>query len=279
MQQYKDLINLVLNTGTVKTDRTGVGTMSVFGAQSRYNLKDGFPLLTLKKTYFKGVAIELLWFLRGSTYANFLDKHKVTIWKEWTDAFNNLPNTYPRQWRNYRHSEGDVFDQISWVIKEIKKNPDSRRLIVNAWHPVMTGTLSEQCALPACHTMFQFYVINGKLSCQLYQRSGDLFLGIPFNIASYALLTHLVAKECGLDVGDFIHTIGDLHLYSNHLDQAREVLKRDNLPLPTLEVDLPTNLLDFVDNKVENMSWDDIKKIIKLSNYTSHPPIKAEVAV
>jgi thymidylate synthase len=282
MQQYKDLINLVLNNGISKTDRTGVGTISVFGAQSRYDLSQGFPLLTLKKTHFKGIAIELLWFLMGDTYADFLDKHNVTIWKEWTNSENDLPNTYAKQWRGFEYSVDGrmgVHDQIKWVISEIKRNPDSRRLIVSAWHPVMAGISVEKCALPACHTMFQFYVANGKLSCQLYQRSGDLFLGIPYNIASYALLTHLIAKECNLDVGDFVHTIGDLHLYNNHVDQAKEVLKRDNLPLPTLEVDLPTNLIDFIDEKVENMTWDEIKKVIKLSNYTAHPPIKAEVAV
>ena len=275
MQQYKDLIQDVLENGIDSDDRTGTGTKSVFGRQVRFDLSKGFPLVTVKKTYWKGIVIELLWLLRGETNIAFLKKHGVTIWDEWADENGDLGPVYGQQWRDWENPFMPGIDQIKDVIQRIKTKPYDRRLIVNAWKVDAIPYMK----LPPCHCFFQFYVRNGKLSCQLYQRSADLFLGVPFNIASYALLTHLIAEECGLEVGEFVHTFGDLHLYNNHLDQAREVLKREPLPLPTLETEIGHDLLHFVDNIVQDYSWEDIQKLIQLKNYKSHPAIKADVSV
>src|SRR3989475_4051575 len=223
MKQYHDLLQLVLEQGKYKADRTGTGTHAVFGAQARFNLAEGFPLLTTKKLHLKSIIYELLWFLRGDTNIKYLNDHGVTIWDEWADPDGNLGRVYGAQWRDWRAPDGRPINQIDRVIEQIKKDPDSRRLIVSAWN---VGEL-EQMALPPCHALFQFYVSNGELSCQLYQRSADLFLGVPFNIASYALLTMMFAQVCELRVRDFVHSFGDLHLYANHLDQAREQLTRD----------------------------------------------------
>ena len=217
MRPYLDLLRHVLEHGTEKSDRTGTGTRSVFGRQMRFDLADGFPLVTTKKLHLKSIIHELIWFLRGDTNIGYLKEHGVRIWDEWADANGDLGPVYGTQWRAWRTAEGDVVDQIAWVIDEIRRNPDSRRLVVSAWN---VGELPNM-ALQPCHSLFQFYVADGKLSCQLYQRSGDIFLGVPFNIASYALLTHMVAQVCGLGVGDFVHTLGDAHLYNNHVQQAR----------------------------------------------------------
>lgn len=294
MQQYKDLIKDVLENGIDSDDRTGTGTKSVFGRQVRFDLSKGFPLVTLKKTYWKGVVIELLWLLRGETNIAFLKKHGITIWDEWADKNGELGPVYGQQWRaweKYPYKVGDevnelqypyptgyvpeTIDQIKEVIRRIKDKPSDRRLIVNAWNVAEIPNMK----LPPCHAFFQFYVRNNKLSCQLYQRSADLFLGVPFNIASYALLTHLIAAECGLEVGEFVHTFGDLHLYNNHLDKAQEVLNRDPKDLPSVKVSVPGDLMTFIDTKVQDMTWEEIQQVIKLENYTSHPTIKADVSV
>lgn len=264
MQQFHDLLRHVLDFGTDKSDRTGTGTRSVFGYQMRFNLQDGFPLLTTKKLHTRSIFHELLWFLKGETNIQYLKDNKVSIWDEWADEQGNLGPVYGKQWRSWETSDGKTIDQISNVIEQIKKNPDSRRLLVVAFNP---GD-ADKMALPPCHAFFQFYVANGKLSCQLYQRSADIFLGVPFNIASYALLTHMVAQVCQLEVGEFIHTFGDAHIYSNHMDQVYEILKRDFKPLPKLKLNPEVkNIFDF--------KFEDISVI----DYNPHPAIKAEVAV
>ena len=264
MRAYLDLLRHVLDHGTEKTDRTGTGTRSVFGWQMRFDLNQGFPLVTTKKLHLKSIVHELIWFLRGDTNIAYLKEHGVRIWDEWADANGDLGPVYGRQWRAWPTADGGVFDQISWVIDEIKRNPDSHRLIVSAWN---VGELSKMALLP-CHSLFQFYVANGKLSCQLYQRSGDIFLGVPFNIASYALLTHMVAQVCGLGVGDFVHTLGDAHLYNNHVKQARLQLSREARPLPQLK--LNPQVRSIFDFRYED---------IAIEGYQPHPAIKAEVAV
>jgi thymidylate synthase len=264
MQQYHRLLRLVLEHGRPKTDRTGTGTISVFGAQERFDLRECFPLLTTKKLHTRSIVHELLWFLRGETNVAYLHENKVTIWDEWADENGDLGRIYGAQWCDWRTPDGRSINQIDRVIEQIKATPDSRRLIVNAWNP---GEL-EQMALTPCHAMFQFFVQDGELSCQLYQRSADLFLGVPFNIASYALLTAMVAQVCGLKPGDFVHTFGDLHLYSNHLDQAREQLGRDFRPLPRLRLNpAVTNIHDF--------QFEDIV----IEGYDPHPAIKALISV
>lgn len=264
MRQYLDLMERVLDSGVRKDDRTGTGTVSVFGHQMRFDLAEGFPLLTTKKLFTKGIIYELLWMLQGDTNINYLTDHGVHIWDEWADESGDLGPVYGAQWRSWRGADGNTVDQISWVIDEIQRNPDSRRLIVSAWNP---GEI-DQMALPPCHTLFQFYVSQGRLSCQLYQRSADIFLGVPFNIASYALLTHMMAKATGLEPGEFIHTFGDAHLYLNHLDQAQEQLSREPRPLPKLEVeDSPSSIFEF---KYEDF---------RIRDYDPHPHIPAAVSV
>jgi len=280
MNNYLDLMRHVLTHGVDKTDRTGTGTRSVFGYQMRFDLQKGFPILTTKRVHFKSVAVELLWFLKGDTNVQYLKDNGVSIWNEWATAEQcarfgrnegDLGAVYGHQWRNFgatKNPDGtyqkDGFDQISWLINEIKTNPDSRRLIVSGWNPAEAG----QVALPPCHTMFQFYVANGKLSCQLYQRSADIFLGVPFNIASYALLTHLIAQVTGLEVGEFVWTGGDSHLYSNHFEQTTLQLSREPLPLPKLKINPAiTDLFAFEFADLE------------LEDYQHHPAIKAPVAV
>lgn len=263
MKQYLDLLQRIIDTGVRKHDRTGTGTLSVFGHQSRFNLQEGFPLLTTKKLHLRSIIHELLWFLKGDTNLNYLHRHKVSIWDEWADENGDLGPVYGKQWRAWQTTDGRVIDQISQVISQIKENPDSRRLLVSAWN---VGEI-EKMALPPCHIVFQFYVAEGRLSCQLYQRSADVFLGVPFNIASYALLTHMVAQVCDLQVGDFIHTLGDAHLYLNHIEQAKLQLTRQVLPLPTLKLNPSIrNILDF---KYED---------IEILNYNAHPHIKADVS-
>jgi thymidylate synthase len=250
--------------GTKKEDRTGTGTVSVFGYQMRFNLQEGFPLVTTKKVHTKSIIHELLWFLKGDTNIKYLKDNGVTIWDEWADENGNLGPVYGYQWRSWPSASGEQIDQISQLIDQIKNNPDSRRLLVNAWNVSEISKMK----LPPCHILFQFYVADGKLSCQLYQRSADLFLGVPFNIASYALLTHMVAKVCNLEVGEFIHTLGDAHIYSNHFDQVNLQLTREPLPLPTLKLNPEVkNIFDF--------TYEDIA----IENYQSHPAIKAVVAV
>jgi len=264
MRQYHDLLRLVLEQGTFKPDRTGTGTYSVFGAQSRYRLSEGFPLVTTKKVHLKSIIIELLWFLRGETNVRWLQERGVTIWNEWADADGNLGRVYGAQWTDWRGADGRSVNQIDNVVAQIRRNPDSRRLIVSAWNPSEV----EAMALPPCHTLFQFYVSEGRLSCQLYQRSADLFLGVPFNIASYALLTLMVAQVTGLQPGDFVHTFGDLHIYSNHLDQVKLQLSREPRALPTMTLNPERReLKDFV--------YEDFT----LAGYDPHPPIKGAVAV
>jgi thymidylate synthase len=264
MVQYLDLLRHVLDHGQPKPDRTGTGTLCVFGAQARYPLADGFPLLTTKKLHLKSIIYELLWFLRGDTNIKYLNDHGVTIWDEWADADGDLGRIYGANWSVWRAADGRSINQIDSVIRQIKENPDSRRLIVSAWN---VGELS-QMALPPCHTLFQFFVQDGELSCQLYQRSADLFLGVPFNLASYALLTHMVAQVCELKPGAFVHTFGDLHLYDNHLDQAKTQLTRDPRPLPQMRLNPAVkNIHDF---KFEDF---------QLVDYHPHPGIKAPIAV
>jgi thymidylate synthase len=264
MQQYHDLLRLVLEQGRPKSDRTGTGTRSIFGAQARFPLRDSFPLLTTKKIHVKSIIYELLWFLRGETNVRWLQQHGVTIWDEWADAEGNLGRVYGAQWRDWRTPEGESIDQIARVIEQIRKKPDSRRHIVTAWNPAEVDLM----ALPPCHAMFQFFVLDGELSCQLYQRSADLFLGVPFNIASYTLLTCMIAQVCDLKPGDFVHTFGDLHLYDNHLDQAREQLSRDFRPLPRLELNPKIR-------EITDFTYADIR----LLDYNPHPPIKAPIAI
>jgi thymidylate synthase len=264
MQAYHDLLRHVLEHGTRKTDRTGTGTLSVFGHQMRFDLQQGFPLVTTKKLHLKSIIHELLWFLAGDTNIAYLKANGVSIWDEWADAEGELGPVYGRQWRSWAKPDGGTVDQIRWLLDEIKRNPDSRRLVITAWNPADL----DKMALAPCHCLFQFYVVEGKLSCQLYQRSADIFLGVPFNIASYALLTHMVAQVCGLQVGDFIHSFGDAHVYSNHLEQAHLQLSRPFRPLPQLKLNpAVTSLFDF--------SYEDVV----IENYDPHPAIKAPVAV
>jgi len=264
MQQYHDLLKHVLKHGIQKHDRTGTGTISEFGYQMRFDLKKGFPLLTTKKLHTKSIIHELLWFLQGSSNIKYLKDNGVSIWDEWADENGELGPVYGKQWRSWPTADGKTIDQIANVIAAIKKNPDSRRLIVSAWNVAEV----DKMALPPCHTMFQFYVANGKLSCQLYQRSADIFLGVPFNIASYALLTMMVAQVCDLDYGEFVHTLGDAHIYSNHLEQVHLQLTRDFRPLPEMKINpIIKNIFDF---KFEDF---------ELINYNPHPAIKAPIAV
>jgi len=264
MKQYQDLMRHVLENGSDKSDRTGTGTRSVFGHQMRFDLSKGFPLVTTKKVHLKSIIHELLWFLKGDTNIKYLKDNGVSIWDEWADEQGNLGPVYGYQWRSWPTPDGGHIDQISNLINDIKRNPDSRRLIVSAWNVPYITTM----ALPPCHCLFQFYVADGKLSCQLYQRSADVFLGVPFNIASYALLTMMIAQVCGLKPGEFIHTFGDAHLYSNHFEQAKLQLSRDPLPLPEMHLNPHvTNIFDF---KFEDF---------ELVDYQSHPGIKAPIAV
>jgi thymidylate synthase len=264
MKQYQDLVRRALEAGADKEDRTGVGTLSVFGHQMRFDLAAGFPLVTTKKLHVKSIIYELLWFLRGDTNIKYLTDHGVSIWNEWADQDGNLGRVYGAQWRHWRRPDGSELDQIKEVVKSIKTNPNSRRHLVVAFNP---GEI-EQMALPPCHAFFQFYVAKGRLSCQLYQRSADIFLGVPFNIASYALLTRMMAQVCDLQPGEFVHTLGDAHLYRNHLDQARLLLTREPRPLPEMKIN----------PKVKDIfafNYEDFE----LKNYDPHPAIKAEVAV
>lgn len=264
MKQYHELIKTVLENGTTKEDRTGTGTISMFGYQMRFNLQEGFPLLTTKKLHTRSIFHELLWFLKGETNIKYLHDNKVTIWDEWADENGNLGPVYGKQWRSWQTADGRSIDQISNVVEQIKKNPNSRRLLVVAFNP---GDV-DKMALPPCHAFFQFYVADGKLSCQLYQRSADIFLGVPFNIASYALLTHMIAQVCDLQVGEFIHTLGDAHLYLNHLEQAKLQVSRDFRTLPQLK--LNPDVKDLFAFKFED---------IEIVGYDPHPAIKAPVAV
>jgi thymidylate synthase len=264
MRQYLDLMKHVLEHGVKKEDRTGTGTLSVFGYQMRFNLNEGFPLLTTKKLHTKSIIYELLWFLRGETNVRYLQEHGVNIWNEWADENGDLGPVYGAQWRSWATGDGSSIDQIRQVIEQIKSNPASRRLIVSAWN---VGEIPKM-ALPPCHLLFQFYVVDGKLSCQLYQRSADIFLGVPFNIASYALLTMMVAQVCGLRPGEFVHTLGDTHLYLNHIEQARLQLTRAPFPLPQMRLNASIKSLSEFD-------YPDFE----LVNYNAHPHIKAEVAV
>ncbi len=264
MRQYCDLLRFVLENGKFKEDRTGTGTYAVFGAQARYDLSDGFPLLTTKKLHTRSIIHELLWFLKGETNIQYLKDNKVSIWDEWADEEGNLGRVYGAQWRDWRTVEGGSVDQISQVIEQIKKNPDSRRHIVSAWNP---GEV-DKMALPPCHALFQFFVCDGEISCQLYQRSADIFLGVPFNIASYALLLMMVAQACDLKPGTFVHTFGDLHLYSNHVEQAKLQLSREFRPLPQMK--LSPLVKDVFAFKFED---------IELTDYDPHPTIKAPIAV
>ncbi|HEU4963584.1 MAG TPA: thymidylate synthase [Bacilli bacterium] len=264
MRQYLDLCQHILQNGHEKEDRTGTGTLSVFGYQMRYPLNDGFPLVTTKKVHLKAIIHELLWFLKGSTNTQYLTENGVRIWNEWADENGDLGPVYGKQWVSWAKPNGDTVDQISWVIDEIKRNPDSRRLIVSAWNVSDLDAM----ALQPCHILFQFYVVEGKLSCQLYQRSGDVFLGVPFNIASYALLTMMVAQVCGLELGDFIHTLGDAHIYKNHIEQINTQLTREPKPLPIMKIN--KNITDIFDFKYSDF---------ELEGYDPHPAIKGEVSV
>lgn len=264
MRQYLDTLRLVRETGVKKMDRTGVGTLSIFGHQCRYDLREGFPLLTTKKVHLKSIIYELLWFIAGDTNIRYLKEHGVSIWDEWADADGNLGPVYGQQWRSWRTADGRSIDQLSEVIETIKRNPDSRRMLVCAWNP---GEV-DRMALPPCHCLFQFYVAEGRLSCQLYQRSADLFLGVPFNIASYALLTMMIAQVCGLEAGEFIHTTGDTHLYLNHLAQADIQLSREPRPLPVMHIN--PDVKSVFDFRYEDF---------ELTGYDPWPAIKAPVAV
>ena len=264
MQQYLDLLDHILSNGAQKHDRTGTGTLSCFGYQMRFDLNEGFPLVTTKKLHVKSIIHELLWFLAGDTNIKYLQENGVKIWDEWADAQGNLGPVYGYQWRSWHAPDGRVIDQIANVVESIKKNPDSRRLIVSAWNPADV----DRMALPPCHALFQFYVADGKLSCQLYQRSADVFLGVPFNIASYALLTLMVAQVCGLQPGEFVHSFGDVHLYNNHLEQAKLQLTREPRALPQMEID--PSVTDLFAFRYEHFT---------LKGYDPHPHIKAEVAV
>lgn len=264
MQQYHNLLRHIINHGTVKEDRTGTGTLSCFGYQMRFDLSEGFPLITTKKLHVRSIIHELLWFLKGDTNIKYLKENGVSIWDEWADAQGDLGPVYGHQWRSWPGYNGETVDQITELLETIKKNPDSRRLIVSAWNPADIPNM----ALPPCHCLFQFYVADGKLSCQLYQRSADTFLGVPFNIASYALLTLMIAQVCKLEPGEFIHSFGDVHLYSNHMEQVHLQLSRDFRPLPKMQLNPEvTDLFAF--------TYDDFT----LLNYDPHPTIKAEVAV
>ncbi|HTQ28930.1 MAG TPA: thymidylate synthase, partial [Puia sp.] len=264
MQQYLDLLQHIIDHGTAKTDRTGTGTRSYFGYQMRFDLAKGFPLVTTKKLHLKSIIYELLWFLRGETNIRYLNEHGVSIWDEWADEDGELGPVYGKQWRNWEGPDGQSVDQVTQLIEQIRKTPDSRRLIVSAWN---VADLPKMALMP-CHTMFQFYVADGRLSCQLYQRSADVFLGVPFNVASYALLTLMVAQVCGLKPGEFIHSFGDVHLYNNHVEQAKLQLTRKPFPLPVMK--LNPAVKDIFDFRFEDFT---------LENYQSHPSIKAPVAV
>jgi thymidylate synthase len=264
MQAYLDLLRRVLQEGVAKSDRTGTGTRSLFGHQMRFDLEQGFPLVTTKKLHLKSIVHELLWFIAGDTNVRYLRDNGVTIWDEWADEDGELGPVYGRQWRSWRKPDGGTVDQIRWVLDEIRRNPDSRRLVVSAWNPAEL----DQMALAPCHCLFQFYVADGRLSCQLYQRSADVFLGVPFNIASYALLTAMVAQVTGFRPGDFVHSFGDVHLYSNHVEQAREQLSREARPLPRLKLNPAVkSLFDF--------TFEDVL----IEGYDPHPAIRAPVAV
>lgn len=264
MQQYLDLMRHVLQNGVTKSDRTGTGTRSVFGYQMRFNLADGFPALTTKKLHLKSIIHELLWFLSGDTNIRYLKENGVRIWDEWADKNGDLGRVYGAQWRSWRGANGETIDQIRNLVQQIQTNPDSRRLIVSAWNPAEVDSM----ALPPCHALFQFYVANGKLSCQLYQRSADIFLGVPFNIASYALLTLMLAQVCGLQAGEFIHTLGDAHLYNNHLEQAQLQLTREPRPLPKMHIN--PDVRDIFSFRLNDF---------ELTDYDPHPHIKAQVSV
>lgn len=264
MQQYLSLLQHILDNGTVKTDRTGTGTKSVFGYQMRFDLNKGFPLVTTKKVHLRSIIHELLWFLKGETNIAYLKENKVSIWDEWADANGELGPVYGKQWRSWEGANGVVVDQVKDLIEQIKKNPDSRRLIISAWN---VADLPKMALMP-CHTIFQFYVADGKLSCQLYQRSADVFLGVPFNIASYALLTMMIAQVCDLQLGDFVHTFGDVHIYSNHMEQVNLQLSRTTYPLPVMKINPAVK--DIFEFKFEDFT---------LENYECHPAIKAPVAV
>jgi thymidylate synthase len=264
MKQYLDLMQHVLDHGTQKHDRTGTGTISVFGYQMRFNLEDGFPMVTTKKLHLKSIIHELIWFLKGDTNIQYLKDNNVRIWDEWADEQGNLGPVYGAQWRSWPTADGRHIDQIAQVIKTLKENPDSRRIMVSAWNVAEI----ENMKLPPCHALFQFYVAEGKLSCQLYQRSADIFLGVPFNIASYALLTMMVAQVCNLELGEFIHTLGDAHIYNNHMEQAKLQLSRDPKPLPQMRIN--SDVKDIFSFRFEDFS---------LENYEAHPHIKGVVAV
>jgi thymidylate synthase len=264
MQQYHDLLRRIIDEGTFKADRTGTGTTSVFGHQMRFDLSKGFPLVTTKKVHLRSIIVELLWFLNGDSNIKYLKDNGVSIWDEWADINGDLGPVYGYQWRSWPGKDGQKIDQIAKLVDQIKNNPNSRRLLVSAWNVADVDSM----ALPPCHTMFQFYVADGKLSCQLYQRSADTFLGVPFNIASYALLTMMVAQVCNLQVGDFVHTFGDAHLYSNHMDQTHLQLSRELRPLPTMKIN--PNVTDLFSFKLEDF---------ELENYDPHPHIKGAVAV
>lgn len=264
MRQYLDLLQHLLSHGTPKDDRTGTGTRSLFGHQLRFDLSEGFPLVTTKKLHVRSIVHELLWFLRGETSLEYLHEHGVSIWDEWADEDGELGPVYGYQWRSWPTPDGETIDQIAWVVDEIRRNPSSRRLVVSAWNVADLPRM----ALPPCHALFQFYVARGKLSCQLYQRSADVFLGVPFNIASYALLTHMMAQACDLEPGDFIHTFGDVHLYSNHVEQARQQVTREPRPLPRLALD--PEVRSIFDFRYEH---------IRFEGYDPHPHIPAPVAV
>ncbi|ANQ49251.1 thymidylate synthase [Flammeovirga sp. MY04] len=264
MKQYHELLERILKEGAEKGDRTGTGTRSVFGHQMRFDLSEGFPVLTTKKLHLRSIIHELLWFLKGDTNISYLTENGVRIWNEWADENGDLGPVYGKQWRSWAGADGEVVDQISWLVNEIKTNPNSRRLVISAWN---VGELSKMALMP-CHALFQFYVADGKLSCQLYQRSADVFLGVPFNIASYALLTVMIAQVCDLEPGDFVHTLGDAHLYNNHIEQAELQLTRDFRTLPTMSIN--PDVKDLFEFKFEDF---------KLEGYDPHPHIKAEVSV